>query len=154
SETYSFVTNLNNTIEPKTYTEASSDSRWIEDMNQEMEALNKNNTRVITELPKGKRLIGCKWIFKVKYKCNGQIERFKARLVAKGFNQKEGIDYEETFSPIVTMVTVRCVLSLVVQYGWAIYQLDVDDAFLYGDLVEDVYMSLPKGYFVPGDNRV
>ncbi|GKD48341.1 putative RNA-directed DNA polymerase [Tanacetum coccineum] len=68
-----------------------------------------------------------------------------ARLVAKGFSQKEGIDYEEIFSPFVKMVTVRCVLSLAIQHDWSVYQLNINNAFLYGDLVEDVYMTLPEG---------
>ncbi|GKD12214.1 putative RNA-directed DNA polymerase, partial [Tanacetum coccineum] len=87
---------LNKVIEAKTYLEAASDQRWIEAMNLEMEALNRNNTWILTELPSGRKLIGCKWLFKVKYNSDGSIERFEARLVAKGFNQKEGIDYQET----------------------------------------------------------
>nr|GEW27153.1 ribonuclease H-like domain-containing protein [Tanacetum cinerariifolium] len=82
------------------------------------------------------------------------VERFKARLVAKGFNQKEVIDYEDTFSLVVKMVTVRCVLSLAVQNSWSIFQLDVNNAFLYVDLAKDVYIALPEGYFAPNDTRL
>nr|GEW66362.1 putative copia-type protein [Tanacetum cinerariifolium] len=109
------------------------------------EALNRNNTWVVTDLPKGRKPIGCKWIFEIKYKSTGEIERYKAKLVAKGFRQKEGIDYEETFSPIVKMVTVRCVLNLVAQNDGSVYQLDIGNAFLYGELIEDVYISLLDG---------
>ncbi|GJY36641.1 ribonuclease H-like domain-containing protein [Tanacetum coccineum] len=78
--------------------------------------------------------IGSKWVFKIKYKSSGEIERYKARLVAKGFNQKEGIDFDETFSPVVKIVTVRCLINLVVQNNWSLFQLDINNAFLYGDL--------------------
>ncbi|GKC70666.1 ribonuclease H-like domain-containing protein, partial [Tanacetum coccineum] len=84
----------------------------------------------------------------------GEVEMFKAKLVAKGFNKKEGVDYAETFSPVVKMVTMRCVLSLVVQRGWTVYQLDINNAFLFGEIVEDVYMTLPEGYFNPDDKRL
>ncbi|GKD65658.1 ribonuclease H-like domain-containing protein [Tanacetum coccineum] len=120
-------------------------------MNKEIKALYRNGTWEITDLPKERKHIDSKWIFKIKYKSNGELERYKARLVAKGFSQKEGLDYEETFSPVVKMVTVRCVLSLAVQNSWSIFQLDVNNTFMYGDLVEDVYMSLPKGFFVHDD---
>ncbi|GJS41452.1 AMP-binding, conserved site-containing protein [Tanacetum coccineum] len=98
------------------------DIRWVYAMNQEMEALNRNSTWIITDLPIDGKPIGSKWVFKVKYESTREVERFKARLKAKGYNQKEGIDYEDTFSPV----------------------LDINNAFLSGDLVEDVYMSLPE----------
>nr|GEX40617.1 ribonuclease H-like domain-containing protein [Tanacetum cinerariifolium] len=135
---------MNKIIEPKTFNKASKDIRWIEAMNLEMEALNRNETWIITELPVERKSIGNKWVWKVKYKSTVKVERFKARLVVKGFNKKEGIDYDETFSPVDKIVTLICILSLVVFNGWSVYQLDVNNAFLYGDLEEDVYMSLPK----------
>ncbi|GKA98228.1 ribonuclease H-like domain-containing protein [Tanacetum coccineum] len=100
-----------------------------------------------------KKAIGSKWIFKIKYKSSGKIDRYKARLVAQGFGQKERIDYEETFSPVVKMVTVRCLFNIVVSNSWQVFQLNVTNAFLYGDLFETVYMKQPKGYF-PSDNKV
>ncbi|GJY90117.1 ribonuclease H-like domain-containing protein [Tanacetum coccineum] len=132
-DNFSFITNLNKTSEPKTYKEAVLDSKWVDAMNSEIEALNKNNSWVITDLPEG------------------EIERYRARLMAKGFGQKERIDYDETFSPVVKMVTVKCVLSLAVQNRWNIFQLDINNAFLYGELIEDVYMTLPEGYVSPND---
>ncbi|GKD17838.1 ribonuclease H-like domain-containing protein [Tanacetum coccineum] len=83
-----------------------------------------------------------------------EIGRYKARVVAKGYNQKEGIDYEETFSPVVKMSTVRCLIDLVVQKDWKLYQMDVNNAFLYGDLYEDVYLIPPPGFMDKNDNRV
>nr|GEU73936.1 ribonuclease H-like domain-containing protein [Tanacetum cinerariifolium] len=90
--------------------------------------------------------IGSKWIWKIKYKVSGEIEIYKARLVAKGFSPKGGFDYDETFSPVVKMITVRCLIGIVVVNNWPLYQLDVNNTFLYGDLVEDVYMTLSDGY--------
>ncbi|GJZ58699.1 putative RNA-directed DNA polymerase [Tanacetum coccineum] len=148
SENYCFITQLNKHFEPKTFSEASKFPHWIDAMNQEMNALLRNGTWEIVDLPKDRKAIGSKWIYKIKYQSSGEIDRFKARLVAQGFGQKEGIDYEETFSPVVKMVTVRCLLNIVVSQSWPIFQLDVNNAFLYGDLDEDVYL-LPnwRGYF-------
>ncbi|GJY07206.1 ribonuclease H-like domain-containing protein [Tanacetum coccineum] len=94
-----------------------------------------------------------KWVFKIKYKSNGEIERYKARYVVKWYNQKEGVDFDETFSPVVKIVTVRC-LNLAVQNDWNSYQLDINNVFLYGELSETVYMDLPEGFYSPDDKRV
>ncbi|GJS14226.1 ribonuclease H-like domain-containing protein [Tanacetum coccineum] len=90
--------------------------------------------------------IGCKWLF-IEYKSSGEIKRYKAKLVSKGYSQRKRIDYEETFSPVVKMDTVRCIISIAVHFNWTLFELDVNNAFLYGDLHEDVYMDLPPGYY-------
>jgi len=106
---------------------------------------------VITDLPQGKRPIGCRWIYKVKYKSTGEMERFKARLVAKGYSQQEEIDYKETFSHVVKMVTVRTIVSLVTSRHWHIHQMDVFNAFLHSELDDEIYMQLPQGFVSEGE---
>ncbi|KAL9996132.1 putative RNA-directed DNA polymerase [Helianthus debilis subsp. tardiflorus] len=149
-----FTSLLDKSCEPRNFYEASKDPNWVSAMNEEIEALHRNDTWDLVELPPGRSVIGCKWVYKIKYKSTGEIERFKARLVAKGFSQKQGIDFDETFSPVVKLVTVRCIISIAVDKGWSLYQLDVNNAFLYGELNEDVYMSLPDGYFPHEEHRV
>ncbi|KAK1429347.1 hypothetical protein QVD17_11555 [Tagetes erecta] len=153
-ENYCFVSNLNKSALPKNFKEASNDPNWVNAMNLEMEALLKNNTWILSELPKGRKAIGCKWLYKIKHKPNGEIDRYKARLVAKGYSQKEGLDFEETFSPVVKMPTIRCDISIAVQNDWPLYQFDVDNAFLHGSLNEEVYMTLPEGYFSKEETKV
>ncbi|GJY77788.1 ribonuclease H-like domain-containing protein [Tanacetum coccineum] len=107
SENYCFITQLNKTREPKSYFEASKYPHWTDAMNQEMNALLRNGTWEMVELPEGRKAIGSKWIYKIKFRSSGEMDRYKARLVAQGFGLKEGIDYEETFSPVVKVVDVR-----------------------------------------------
>ncbi|GJY81632.1 ribonuclease H-like domain-containing protein [Tanacetum coccineum] len=109
---YCFSTTLNKSSEPTTYYEALKDPNWIESMNNEIETLNRNNTWMICDLPKGRKAVGSKWQFKIKYKSTGAIDRYKARLVFKGFSQREGFDYMETFSPVVKISTSKFDFSL------------------------------------------
>lgn len=121
--------------EPLSYKEAVTDPRWIDAMNAEILALEKNHTWILVDLPPSKKPIGSKWVYKIKHKSDGSIERFKARLVAKGYNQQWGIDFEETFSPVIKMTTVRClIIALAASRNWSLFQLDVNNAFLHGDL--------------------
>lgn len=123
-------------------------------MANELQALQDNHTWEIVKLPKGEKPISCRWVYKVKYKADGSIERYKACLVAKGFTQKEGVDFHETFSPVVKFHTIRCLVALALKRGWDIHQFDVNNAFLHGELHEDVYMKPPPGYFVSSPSLV
>jgi len=126
--------------------EALADPKWSQAIQEEMEALEKNRTWDIVTLPQGKKTVGCKWVFSTKYKADGSIKQHKARLVAKGYTQTYGIDYQETFSPVAKLNTVRVLLSLAANLDWPLHQFDVKNAFLHGDLEEEVYMDIPPGY--------
>ncbi|KAL0299191.1 UNVERIFIED_CONTAM: Retrovirus-related Pol polyprotein from transposon RE1 [Sesamum radiatum] len=145
----SFVASLSSVQEPRSYPEASKDARWVAAMNDELSALDKNETWELVPLPPGKRAIGSKWVFKLKLNPDGSVQRYKARLVAKGYNQIEGIDYFDSFSPVAKSVTVRVFMAVAVAKGWPLWQLDVNNAFLHGHLDEEVYMVPPevKGYY-------
>ena len=120
-------------------------------MQAELVTLKVNNTWSIQPLPLGKVPIGSKWVFKVKLRSDGYLERYKARLVAKGYNQQEGFENFETFSPVAKFITVRSLLAIAVVKGWYLYQLDINNAFLHGELDEEVYMTLPQGFHSKGE---
>ena len=120
-------------------------------MDIEIKALEANNTWTLTSIPPSKKPIGCKWVYRVMYKSNGSVERYNARLVAKGFTQKDGLNYLDTFSPKAKMFSVKCVLAVAAMKGWFLSQLDVNNAFLHGDLHEEVYMSLPPVFHSKGE---
>lgn len=107
-------------------------------MQAELDALENQNTWTLMPLPYGYKPIGCKWGNKIKYKSDGMIDRYKARLVANGYTQIEDIDYQETFSPTAKLTTLRCLLIVAIAHNWFIYQLDINNAFLNGDLSEVV----------------
>ncbi|RVW18959.1 Retrovirus-related Pol polyprotein from transposon RE1 [Vitis vinifera] len=144
----SFVNQLSTIAIPNSVQEALADPRWKAAMNEEMKSLQKNETWELVECPLGKKPVGCRWIYTVKYKADGSIERFKARLVAKGYTQTYGIDYTETFAPVAKINTVRVLLSLAANLDWPLQQFDVKNAFLHGELFEEVYMDLPPGCMV------
>ncbi|RVW62615.1 Retrovirus-related Pol polyprotein from transposon RE1 [Vitis vinifera] len=144
----SFVNQLSTVAIPNSVQEALADPRWKTTMNEEMKSLQKNETWELVECPLGKKPVGCCWIYTVKYKADGSIERFKARLVAKGYTQTYGIDYTETFAPVAKINTVRVLLSLATNLDWPLQQFDVKNAFLHGKLFEEVYMDLPPGCMV------
>ncbi|KAL0348613.1 UNVERIFIED_CONTAM: Retrovirus-related Pol polyprotein from transposon RE1 [Sesamum angustifolium] len=146
-----FLAALSTIQEPSNYLQAKGCKEWEDAMSQELSALERNNTWEVVTLPKGKKAIGSKWVFKIKLKADGSIDRYKARLVAKGYNQVEGVDYVDRFSPVAKAVTVRIFLAVASSHGWPIHQVDINNAFLHGFLDEDIYMHAPDGYHVqPG----
>ena len=100
----------------------------------------------MTEVPEGKQLVGCKWIFNVKYKADNTVDHYKIRLVAKGFTQTYGIDYQETFAPVSKLNIVRILLFLAASLDWPLHQLNVKNAVPNRDLEDEVYMEIPLGF--------
>uniref|UniRef100_A0A2N9GFK1 CCHC-type domain-containing protein n=1 Tax=Fagus sylvatica TaxID=28930 RepID=A0A2N9GFK1_FAGSY len=149
---------LTSSEDPSTFQEAiesSEKDKWMEAMVEENESLSKNKTWELTELPKGKKPIGCKWVFKKKEAVSEKEgERFKARLVAKGYSQRHGIDYDEVFSPVVRHTSIRAVLALVADQDLELEQLDVKTAFLHGNLEEEIFMVQPEGFKQPGTENL
>jgi hypothetical protein len=115
-------------------------------MDEEMATLDANATWELITLPKDKKTIGCKWVYKVKHNADGSVSRYKAKLVAKGYAQTYGIDYEETYSPVAKMTTIRVIIAMAAAKGWSLHQMEVKNAFLHGDLQEKVYMEQPRSY--------
>lgn len=133
--------------DPKTYNQAITGvnkNRWIKAMNEEIESLQQTGTYELSDLPKGRKAIGCKWVYKTKLENNSV--RYKARLVAKGFCQKYGEDYDEIFSPVARSTTIRVLLSMAGKLNLRVRQFDVKTAFLNGKLDEEIYMAQPDGF--------
>ena len=112
------------------------------------DALTKNHTWDLVTLPFGQSVVGCKWIYKIKTRSDGSIERYKARPVAKGFIQEYGIDYEETFTLVARISSVLALLAVVAAIKWDLFQMDVKNAFLNGELSEEAYMQPPPSLSV------
>lgn len=144
--------------EPQTIKEALSGPEktyWEEAIAEEYESFEKNRAWTLTQLPKGKKAVKCKWVFKKKMGLEGQLLRYKVRLVAKGYTQEYGIDYNETYSPVVRYSTIRTLLALAVHLDMCVDHMDVKTAFLNGELQETVYMEQPEGYKIKGkENHV
>jgi hypothetical protein len=129
-------------------------SKWLEAMEDEMKSMSANKVWDLEIIPNGAKTVGYKWVYKTKLDSQGNIERYKARLVAKGFTQREGIDYNETFSPVSCKDSFRIIMTLVAHYDLELHQMDVKIAFLNGDLKENVYMAQPKGFVMEGKERM
>ncbi|KAG7594818.1 Reverse transcriptase RNA-dependent DNA polymerase [Arabidopsis thaliana x Arabidopsis arenosa] len=145
----SYILSYSLETEPKTFKQAMKSEKWTNAANEELQTLELNNTWVVETLPEGKNVVGCKWVFTIKYNPDGTVERYKARLVAQGFTQQEGIDYMDTFSPVAKLTSVKLLLGLAAAKGWSLTQMDVSNAFLHGELDEEIFMSMPQGYTAP-----
>ena len=133
-------------VEPTSIKEAYKDESWIKAMNEELDQIEKNQTQDLVPRPKDKNGIGTKWVSKNKMNEDGQVVRNKARLVCKGYSQVEGVDYEETFAPVVKMEAIRMFLAFASHKKLKVYQMDVKPTFLNGYLEEEVYIKKPDGF--------
>lgn len=149
-----FTDSISSQTEPASYGEAIKDPNWCQAMQDELTALELNHNWSLTTLPSHKEAIGYRWVYKIKYNSDGTIERYQARLIAKGYTQQEGIDYHETFSPVAKLVTVHSLLAVAAVKGWFLNQFDVSNAFLHGNLEEEVYRKCPPGYLPDHKGKV
>jgi hypothetical protein len=129
--------------EPATVVEAVQEMLWRRAMMEELRAIEENNTWELTELPSGRHTIGLKWVFKVKKNEHGDVVRHKARLVIKGYAQRQGVDFEEVFTPVARLEAVRLLMALAAEEGWQVHHMDVKTTFLNGELQEVVYVQQP-----------
>jgi hypothetical protein len=127
---------------------------WVGAAQAELTSHQQQQTWHLVTLPPGRRLIGSTWNFTLKRGPNGEVIQYKARLCAQGFTQLQGIDYTETFAPVVRLSSVRAVLALANQHGWELHQMDVSTAYLNGVLTEEIYMRQPEGFAVKGQEHL
>lgn len=140
--------------EPGNFKQAVKDDNWKQAMRQEIQSIEENETWELTTLPPGQKIIGLKWIYKLKKDANGRVIKHKARLVAKGFVQEHDVDYDEVYAPVTRLETVRLLLALSAKKRWEVHHLDVKTAFLNGDIKEDVYVSQPEGFEKAGEEHL
>jgi hypothetical protein len=133
-------------VKPTCFEHAIGNPKWDNAMDEEIAMLNVNATWELVALPKYKKTIRCKWVYKVKHNADGFVSMYKARLVTKGYAQTYGIDYEETYSPVAKMTTIRAIIAMATTKGWSLHQMDVKNFFFHEDLQEKVYMEQPRGY--------
>ena len=144
-------------VEPTSVSEAmngSNSDKWSDAMSEEMESLHEHDVWDYCELPKGRKAVGSKWVFKEKVGSDGTTERYKARLVAQGYTQRHGLDYDETFSPVARAESVRTIMALAAKHNMVVHQMDVKTAFLNGKLEEEVYMKQPEGFIKEGQEHL
>lgn len=147
SPTYqAYVMAITKGYEPRNYEEAVLDEHWRLAVREEIDACEESGTWTVEVLPPGKKALGCKWVFRLKFNAEGKLVRYKARLVVLGNHQTEGEDFNETFAPVAKMITVRAFLQQAASRDWEIHQMDVHNAFLHGDLDEEIYMQFPPGF--------
>ena len=138
--------------EPESYSSAISDvnaESWKEAMSEEIQSLLDNHTWSLAELTLGRSAIGSRWTYRIKRSPDGSIERYKARFVAKGFSERPGIDYDEIYSPVIKLDSLRVILFMAASRDLSLTQLDVKRAFLYGDVTEELYVRQPEGFITP-----
>ena len=122
-------------------------------MSYEISSMAKNQVWELVNLLPGRKTIGNKWVLKIKHKADGSIDKYKARLVVKGYTQREGIDYEETFSPVVRIASIHLILAIIASLDLELFQMNVKTAFLNGELDEEIYMDQPVSFVVEGQER-
>ena len=139
--------------EPTCFDDASKLPEWVDAMKVEIDMIEKNETWLLTDLPENKKAIGVKWVYRTKFNPDGSIFKHKARLVVKGYAQVAGIDYGDTFAPVVRHDTIKLLLAMAAQLGWKVFHLDVKSAFLNGILQEDIFVMQPEGFEVIGQEH-
>lgn len=141
-----YVLNVSLIYEPQYYHQAASIPEWCKGLSKEIAVIEANHTWTVQALPHRKKTIGYRWISNIQFNIDGSLEKHKARLAANGYTQQHDLDFIDTLCPIAKLTLLKVILSIVVAYTWKLAQLDINNAFLNGDLLEEIYMDLPLCY--------
>ena len=155
ANTVEIYISANSSNKPRTYRKAVNgpqEVEWKDAMADEFNSLQERGTWEVVPRPTDRRIVSCKWVYRVKYDADGNITHYKARLVARGFSQVFGIDYTETYAPVTRLETIRLLFALAVENDWEVCQIDVKTAYLYGELDEEIFMEPPEGQDIPKGN--